>query len=111
MASSSEVSRFTVTFIFGVLLLLSFDQHVSVLATRPLHELLLPSFNENLIVESLQKGTPVPPSTGNPCTGIPGHGHGRCTLTEMNVAGGRRGGANAPPPPFPDVLDVDFAAA
>ncbi|XWS57724.1 hypothetical protein CRYUN_Cryun09bG0197900 [Craigia yunnanensis] len=81
--ASSKVTKFTVTFIFGILLLLSF-QHVLAMATRPLDEHQVPSFNQNLIiVQSLQKG-PVPPSAGNPCTNIPGRSHGRCTLAQMN---------------------------
>lgn len=111
--ASSEVTRFTVTLIF-CFLLLSF-RHVLVSATRPLIGELdqLPSsaFNENLIIQSLPRG-PVPPSAGNPCTNIPGHNHGRCTLTEMNVVGGGRSVAShAPPrPPFSEFV-VNFAAA
>ncbi|KAF5730021.1 hypothetical protein HS088_TW20G00391 [Tripterygium wilfordii] len=36
--------------------------------------------------QSLQRGQ-VPPSGGNPCTYIPKRGKGRCTLSEMNIAG------------------------
>ncbi|XWS64727.1 hypothetical protein CRYUN_Cryun05aG0028700 [Craigia yunnanensis] len=94
-------SKVTVTCIFGFLLLLRF-QHVLVMATRPLDEDQVPSFNENLIVQSLQKG-PVPPSAGNPCTNIPERNRGRCMLTEMNVVGGG-GNARHAPPPFPDFV-------
>ncbi|XVF31057.1 hypothetical protein REPUB_Repub16aG0112600 [Reevesia pubescens] len=98
--ASSKVTKFTVTFIFAIVLLFRF-QHV--LATRPLHDenRVSSSFNKNLIVQVLQKG-PVPPSAGNPCTNIPGRSHGRCTLmTEMNEVGGGNDGVayHAPPPP------------
>ncbi|XVF06358.1 hypothetical protein REPUB_Repub06bG0041200 [Reevesia pubescens] len=101
--------KFTVTFILGIIILLPISfQHV--LATRPLYEDQVPSFNHNLILlPSLQKG-PVPPSAGNPCTNIPGRNHGRCTLTEMNIVGGAGGIAHQAPPPFPDYV-VKFGAA
>ncbi|XVE89945.1 hypothetical protein DITRI_Ditri20bG0036900 [Diplodiscus trichospermus] len=105
---SSEVSKFTVTFVFGILLLLRF-QRLLALATRPLDEDQVSSFNDNiLIVQSLQKG-PVPPSGRNPCTNIPGRNQGRCTLAEMNVAGGG-GVARHAPPPSPDFV-LNFGAA
>ncbi|XVE89946.1 hypothetical protein DITRI_Ditri20bG0037000 [Diplodiscus trichospermus] len=108
MAYSSDVTKFTVTFVFGILLLLSFQRFLA-LAARPLDEHQVPSFNNDiLIVQSLQKG-PVPPSGRNPCTNIPGRSRGRCTLTEMNVVGGG-GVARHSPPPYPDFL-VNFAAA
>ncbi|EOY11000.1 hypothetical protein QQP08_015186 [Theobroma cacao] len=94
MASCRKVVKFTVTFIAAVVLLFGFDQHV--LATRPLDEV---PFEEGLIVQSLQRG-PVPPSGGNPCTNIPGRSRGRCTLSEMNVAGGGGGMVAHPPPAF-----------
>ncbi|KAJ4842216.1 hypothetical protein Tsubulata_005871 [Turnera subulata] len=46
-------------------------------------DLLLP---KSLVIQSLQRG-PVPPSGASPCTHTPGRGRGRCTLTQMNVAG------------------------
>lgn len=104
--------KFTVTFILGVLFLLSFRQ---VLGTRPLDEdlqLQLPSSDKSLILQVLQRG-PVPPSGRNPCTNIPGRNRGRCTA-EMNVVGGDEdgGGVHAPPPvpTFPEFV-VKFAAA
>ncbi|KAG4167022.1 hypothetical protein ERO13_A13G169025v2 [Gossypium hirsutum] len=103
---SFKVTNFTVTFISAIVLLLTF-QHV--LATRPLDE--VPSFNHNLILQSLPRG-PVPPSAGNPCTNIPGRSRGRCMLTEMNAVG-RGGGGGVPhlaPPAFPEFL-VKFGAA
>ncbi|XP_021888699.1 uncharacterized protein LOC110807772 [Carica papaya] len=60
---------------------------------------------KNLIVQSLQRG-PVPPSGGNPCTFIPGRNRGRCTLSEMDVAGQF---PRAPAAAFPDIV-VDFGA-
>ncbi|OMO71985.1 hypothetical protein CCACVL1_18003 [Corchorus capsularis] len=105
--ASPKVTKFTVTFIFAIVLLLSFDQHV--LATRPLdEEVQVPTFNKNVILQSLQRG-PVPPSGGNPCTNTPGRSRGRCTLTEMNVVGGH-GGVAHPPPAFPEYV-VSFGAA
>ncbi|XWS58379.1 hypothetical protein CRYUN_Cryun08bG0029200 [Craigia yunnanensis] len=106
--ASLKVSKFTVTFILGILLLLSF-QHV--LATRLLDEdQILPSSNKNLIVQALQRG-PVPPSAGNPCTNIPGRNRGRC-IAEINVDVGGSGSfvANHAPPAFPDFV-VKFGAA
>ncbi|MBA0728358.1 hypothetical protein Golax_001262 [Gossypium laxum] len=105
---SFKLTNFTVTFISAIVLLLTF-QHV--LATRPLDE--VPSFNHNLILQSLPRG-PVPPSTGNPCTNIPGRSHGRCMLTEMDAVG-RRGGSGGgvphlAPPAFPEFV-VKFGAA
>lgn len=99
---SFKLANFTVTFISAIVLLLTF-QHV--LATRPLDE--VPSFNHNLILQSLPRG-PVPPSAGNPCTNIPGRSQGRCMLTEMNAVGG--GGAHLAPPGFPEFV-VKFGAA
>ncbi|XP_038999183.1 protein ACCELERATED CELL DEATH 6-like [Hibiscus syriacus] len=74
-------------------------------ATRPLDEEDdVHSFNENLIVQSLQRG-PVPPSAGNRCTNIPGRSRGRCTLTEMNAVGGGGVAAyHAAPPVFPEFV-------
>ncbi|OMO96234.1 hypothetical protein COLO4_15407 [Corchorus olitorius] len=103
--ASPKVTKFTVTFIFAiVLLLISFDQHV--LATRPLdEEVQVPTLDKNLILQSLQRG-PVPPSGGNPCTNTPGRSRGRCMLTEMNG----HGGVAHPPPAFPEYV-VSFGAA
>ncbi|KAE8728496.1 Phosphoribosylaminoimidazole carboxylase atpase-subunit isoform 1 [Hibiscus syriacus] len=108
MASFNVTNKFAVTFISAIVLLLSF-QHV--LATRPLDEEDdVHSFNENLIVQSLQRG-PVPPSTGNPCTNIPGRSRGRCTLTEMNTIGdGGVAAYHAAQPVFPEFV-VKFASA
>ncbi|KAK8545462.1 hypothetical protein V6N13_066744 [Hibiscus sabdariffa] len=102
MASFEVTNNFTVTFISAIVLLLSF-QHV--LATRPLVEEdeVVPSFNQNLIVQSLQRG-PVPPSAGNPCTNIPGRSRGRCTLTEMNTVDDGVNANHAAPPAFPDFV-------
>lgn len=49
-----------------------------------------------LPVQVLQRG-PVPPSGRNPCSNIPGQSNGRCTLQNMNNAGGRHSAAHAPP--------------
>ncbi|KAL4302894.1 hypothetical protein GQ457_10G013940 [Hibiscus cannabinus] len=98
-----------ITSIFVFLFLLTFD-HIS--AIRPLDEQQAPLiFNKNLIIQSLPRG-PVPPSAGNPCTNIPGRGHGRCTLTEMDVAGGRSrtGMVHGAPPMFSDMV-FKFASA
>ncbi|KAK8520172.1 hypothetical protein V6N13_031364 [Hibiscus sabdariffa] len=96
MASSKVTDKLTVTFISAIVLLLSFHH---VLAIRPLDDIL--SFNDKLIVQSLQRG-PVPPSAGNPCTNIPGRSSGRCMLTEMNTVGGGHVAAyHAAPPVFP----------
>ncbi|KAI3459469.1 hypothetical protein Pfo_016132 [Paulownia fortunei] len=46
------------------------------------------------LLESLPRG-PVPPSSGSPCTYIPGQGSGTCPLNEKHFAGG--GSAHAPP--------------
>ncbi|GMI65197.1 hypothetical protein HRI_000189000 [Hibiscus trionum] len=89
--ASVKVTKFTVTFIFCILLF----HHV--FATRPLHA--HAAFNENLIIQALPRG-PVPPSAGNPCTNIPGRSNGRCTLAEMNAVGGGVVHHHAPPPPF-----------
>ncbi|XVF66542.1 hypothetical protein PTKIN_Ptkin10aG0045000 [Pterospermum kingtungense] len=53
--------------------------------------------------ESLQKGVPVPPSAGNPCTGISG-GSGHC-VNEMNAAGHLL----RSPPAFPEINVIKFA--
>ncbi|KAE8710577.1 Phosphoribosylaminoimidazole carboxylase atpase-subunit isoform 1 [Hibiscus syriacus] len=108
MTCLTVTNKFTFTFISAIVLLLSF-QHV--LATRPLDEEDdVPSFDKNLIVQSLQRG-PVPPSAGNPCTNIPGRSRGRCTLTEMNTVGGDGVAAyHAAPPAFPEFV-VKFASA
>ncbi|KAK8564935.1 hypothetical protein V6N13_020065 [Hibiscus sabdariffa] len=93
-----------ITSIFVFLFILTFD-HIS--ATRPLDERQAPL----IIIQSLPRG-PVPPSAGNPCTNIPRRGHGRCTLTEMDVAGGgsRTGGVHGAPPMFSDMV-LKFASA
>ncbi|KAE8670949.1 Phosphoribosylaminoimidazole carboxylase atpase-subunit isoform 1 [Hibiscus syriacus] len=92
--ASRTATRFTVTFIFCIIL---FHLHVS--ATRPLHVLHAAALNENLIIQALPRG-PVPPSAGNPCTNIPGRSNGRCTLAEMNAVDGGVVHHHAPPPPF-----------
>ncbi|KAL7081194.1 hypothetical protein ACP275_14G024200 [Erythranthe tilingii] len=48
---------------------------------------------------------PVPPSTGSPCTNIPGVGKGHCD--DMHVPGGG-GSAHAPPPPHTPGAAVDL---
>ncbi|KAL7143752.1 hypothetical protein ABFS83_08G213300 [Erythranthe nasuta] len=52
---------------------------------------------------------PVPPSSGSPCTYIPGNpGRGNCI--EMHVSSGGAAYAPPPPPPSPAVAVVDFQA-
>ncbi|KAG4135718.1 hypothetical protein ERO13_D08G233850v2 [Gossypium hirsutum] len=80
------MASFKVTVIFAILLMLSFH-HVLAIRTLEEEQAKIFIFNKNLTIQLLPRG-PVPPSAGNPCTNIPGRSHGRCTLTEMNVAGG-----------------------
>ncbi|KAJ6883821.1 hypothetical protein NC652_030925 [Populus alba x Populus x berolinensis] len=79
-----------------------------VLAARPLME--GERWSEKIVgnIQSLQRG-PVPPSTGSPCTHIPGRGSGKCTLGERNFAGHTVALA---PPAFPDaIMNFDAAAS
>jgi hypothetical protein len=92
---------FTIMLIFNILCVLGFHE---VLAMRPING--EPWLNKILAMQSLQKGTPTPPSGPNPCTNIPGSSRGRCTLSEINVAGHV---AHAPPA-FPDLI-VSLATA
>lgn len=91
---------FTTMLIFIMFFVLGFHE---ALAMRPLDG--EPWLNKNLAMQTLQRG-PVTPSGPNPCTYIPGRSHGRCTLSEMDVADHV---AHAPPA-FPDHV-VSFAAA
>lgn len=49
-------------------------------AMRPLNEYKewLSGLEAPLLLESLPRGDPVPPSTSSPCTYIPGQGNGSC---------------------------------
>ncbi|KAL3523705.1 hypothetical protein ACH5RR_016539 [Cinchona calisaya] len=63
----------------------------------------------DLVIQSLPKGSPVKTPSPNPCTFIPGNGHGRCTLAENEVNFGAHLGHNAPAA-FPEVM-VQFGVA
>ena len=95
--------RYSILFVCTVLLVSGFSE---TLAMRPLEgeKWLITS----LSFQQLPKGQMKPPSP-NPCTNIPrSRSRGRCTLSEMNVAG--RQFSHASPLAFPDHI-VDFAAA
>ena len=95
--------RFSILFVCTILLVSRFNE---TLAMRPLdgEKWLINS----LSFQQLPKGQMKPPSP-NPCTNIPSSSsRGRCTLSEMNVAGSQF--SHASPPAFPAHI-VEFAAA
>ncbi|KAK2647214.1 hypothetical protein Ddye_022409 [Dipteronia dyeriana] len=105
MGYHKSSSLLSFLFIFAILFTSSTIQLSA--AFRPLHDSsqLLKKYFPNNYLQSLQKGTPVPPIAGSPCTFIPG-GSGHCSLNGKNFAGHVN---RAPPPPKPDTV-VDFSA-
>ncbi|PON60436.1 hypothetical protein PanWU01x14_152330 [Parasponia andersonii] len=103
MGCHQNKCRYSILFVCTVLLVCGFS---GTLAMRPLEgeKWLMNS----LWFQQLPRGQQKPPSP-NPCTNIPtGSSRGRCTLSQMNIAGRRF--SHESPPAFPDHV-VDFAVA
>ncbi|KAJ4726835.1 Threonylcarbamoyl-AMP synthase [Melia azedarach] len=95
---------FTFLLMFSTFLASHQQQHAA--AMRPLQGEQWVKKDGRVALQSLQRG-PVP-SSGNPCTYIPGQGSGSCTLNGMNIAGS----VARAPPVFRDlVVKVGVAAS
>ncbi|KAL2555731.1 uncharacterized protein Fot_00470 [Forsythia ovata] len=101
--AASHFNWIKIMFVFSIFFL-SLSSEIR--ATRPLEgEQFL---KKNLVIQSLPRG-PIPPSSGNPCTYIPGgKGRGRCTLAESE---GDFAGHVGVSPAFREVIIIHFAAA